>query len=73
MTLAAGTGDDAVVGKGLDDEYDLGKFAQPFVERLIDKVKYGGDSTQKAFGVFGKATGLNVEDVRPPAPLAFGV
>jgi len=51
------------IGKGLDEDYDLGKFAQPFVERLIDKVKYGGSSGAKSLGILGKATGLNAEDV----------
>jgi len=51
------------IGKGLDDKYDLGKFAQPFVERLVDRAKYGGDSTKKSLSIFSKATGLNAEDV----------
>jgi len=51
------------IGKGLDEDYDLGEFAQPFVTKLIDKVKYGGDNSKKSLAVFGKATGLNAEDV----------
>jgi len=51
------------IGKGLDEDYDLGEFAQPFVTKLIDKVKYGGDGLKKSTAVFGKATGLNAEDV----------
>ena len=51
------------IGKGLDDGYDLGKFAQPFVERLVDRAKYGGDSTVKSLSILSKATGLNAEDV----------
>ena len=100
------------IGKGLDEDYDLGGFAQPFVERLIEKLKYppaapkslrpsprdsphprrgvaatrlrglyprrgvaatrldesslrryGGDNSKKALAIFGKATGLNAEDV----------
>jgi len=39
----------------LDEDYDLGGFAQPFVERLIEKLKYGGDNSKKALAVFGKA------------------
>merc|ERR1712216_46563 len=51
------------IGKGLDEDCDLGEFAQPFVTKLIDKVKYGGDGLKKSTAVFGKATGLNAEDV----------
>merc|ERR1712147_347206 len=42
------------IGKGLDDEYDLGKFAQPFIENLLDKVKYGGDDLAKQLSIAGK-------------------
>ena len=41
------------IGKGLDEDYDLGEFAQPFVTKLIDKVKYGGDGL-KSTAVFGR-------------------
>ena len=51
------------IGKGLDEDYDLGEFAQPFVTKLIDRVKYGGDGLEEVHAVFGKATGLNAEDV----------
>ena len=33
------------------------------VERLVDRAKYGGDSTKKSLSIFSKATGLNAEDV----------
>ena len=65
------------IGKGLDDGYDLGEFAQPFVERLIDRVKYGGDETRKALSIFSKATGLNAADVntalQSPRKVAYRV
>jgi len=51
------------IGKGLDAGYDLGGFAQPFVERLIDRVKYRGSSSAKTLSILGKATGLNTEDI----------
>merc|ERR1711903_357167 len=41
------------IGKGLDEDYDLGEFAQPFVTKLIDKVKYGGDNSKKSLAVVG--------------------
>ena len=51
------------IGKGLDEDYDLGEFAQPFVTKLIDKVKYKGDNSKKWLTTLGKATGLNEDDV----------
>lgn len=51
------------IGKGLSEDYDLGKFAQPFIENLIDRTKYGGGGLAKTFGIAGQATGLNPVDL----------
>lgn len=44
------------IGKGLDGDYDFGKLAQPFIERLT------ADETTPLQRL-GSATGLNAEDV----------
>ena len=48
------------IGKALDPDYDLAKFAQPFISSLTD-----ADQTelQKVFSRFGSATGLRQEDI----------
>lgn len=51
------------IGKGLDPDYDIGKLAQPFVEKFTDSQKGYKTDTQKNFNIFQKATGLNVEDI----------
>ena len=50
------------IGKGLSPTYDIGKLAQPFIEKFTDVQK---DETQveKSFNVFSKATGLNQDDI----------
>eukprot|EP00238_Polyblepharides_amylifera_P006966 CAMPEP_0196574902 /NCGR_PEP_ID=MMETSP1081-20130531/4506_1 /TAXON_ID=36882 /ORGANISM="Pyramimonas amylifera, Strain CCMP720" /LENGTH=729 /DNA_ID=CAMNT_0041893047 /DNA_START=269 /DNA_END=2458 /DNA_ORIENTATION=+ len=50
------------IGKGLDKDYDLGKLAQPFIEKFTETKKYSSKG-QKFLSQFGKATGLNVKDV----------
>jgi predicted unusual protein kinase regulating ubiquinone biosynthesis (AarF/ABC1/UbiB family) len=51
------------IGKGLDPEYDIGKLAQPFVEKFIEEQKPKQSETQKKFNIFSKATGLNKDDI----------
>jgi predicted unusual protein kinase regulating ubiquinone biosynthesis (AarF/ABC1/UbiB family) len=51
------------IGKGLDPEYDIGKLAQPFIEKFIDTQKGYKSETQKQFNIFSRATGLNKEDI----------
>ena len=48
------------IGKGLDSEYDLTKFAQPFINALTDSDQ---SELQKALGRIGTATGLRQEDI----------
>eukprot|EP00816_Leptocylindrus_hargravesii_P007670 CAMPEP_0196815690 /NCGR_PEP_ID=MMETSP1362-20130617/51262_1 /TAXON_ID=163516 /ORGANISM="Leptocylindrus danicus, Strain CCMP1856" /LENGTH=802 /DNA_ID=CAMNT_0042192739 /DNA_START=159 /DNA_END=2567 /DNA_ORIENTATION=+ len=51
------------IGKGLDAEYDIGKLAQPFVEKFTDVQKGYTSEADKNFRVFTKATGLNLPDI----------
>ena len=51
------------IGKGLDKEYDIGKLAQPFVEKFTDTQKGYQSDAEKSFNIFSKATGLNVPDI----------
>lgn len=51
------------IGKGLDENYDIGKLAQPFIEKFTEKNKGYSSQAQKNFSIFKKATGLNREDV----------
>jgi len=51
------------IGKGLDPNYDIGKLAQPFVEKFIDAQKGYKSESEKKFNLFSKATGLNKEDI----------
>jgi len=50
------------IGKGLDPKYDIGKLAQPFVEKFTDSQNYSSPA-QKNFNIFQKATGLNAQDI----------
>jgi predicted unusual protein kinase regulating ubiquinone biosynthesis (AarF/ABC1/UbiB family) len=50
------------IGKGLDKEYDIGKLAQPFIEKFTDGQKYQSKA-EKKLDIFGKATGLNLPDI----------
>ena len=47
------------IGKELDPTFDLGKLAQPFLEKFIDEQKGYGSKFEKNFDTFKKATGLN--------------
>jgi len=51
------------IGKGLDKEYDLGKLAQPFINKFIEGQKGYSSEAAKKFDFFSKITGLNQEDI----------
>lgn len=51
------------IGKGLDESFDIGKLAQPFIEKFTDSQKGYETETQKQFNIFQKATGLNTKDI----------
>jgi len=51
------------IGKGLDKDYDIGKLAQPFIEKFTESQKGYKSQTQKNFNIFAKATGLNTADI----------
>ena len=51
------------IGKELDPDFDIGQFAQPFVERFIDTQKGYSSETDKKLSIFRKATGLNIGDI----------
>lgn len=52
------------IGKGLDKDFDLGKLAQPFVEKLIESSRNNyDDDFAKFLGTTSKATGLNLKDI----------
>ncbi|GAX17221.1 aarF domain-containing kinase [Fistulifera solaris] len=51
------------IGKELDPDFDLGKLAQPFIEKFIDAEKGYASESEKNFSIFQKATGLNKDDI----------
>lgn len=51
------------IGKGLDPSYDIGKLAQPFVEKFTDAQRGYASKFEKNVNIFSKATGLNLKDV----------
>jgi predicted unusual protein kinase regulating ubiquinone biosynthesis (AarF/ABC1/UbiB family) len=51
------------IGKGLDAEYDIGKLAQPFIEKFTDSQKGYSSKAEKNLSIFSKATGLNTDDI----------
>lgn len=51
------------IGKGLDSEYDIGKLAQPFIEKFTDAQKGYSSKAEKNLSIFSKATGLNTQDI----------
>jgi len=51
------------IGKGLDEKFDIGKLAQPFVEKFTDSQKAYETEASKTFSIFRKATGLNTKDI----------
>jgi predicted unusual protein kinase regulating ubiquinone biosynthesis (AarF/ABC1/UbiB family) len=50
------------IGKGLDRNFDIGKLAQPFIEKFTDSQKYSSEA-EKQLSIFSRATGLNPKDV----------
>ena len=50
------------IGKGLSPTYDIGKLAQPFIEKFTE-VQKDETPVEKSFNVFSKATGLNQDDI----------
>eukprot|EP00239_Pterosperma_sp_CCMP1384_P003265 CAMPEP_0197857120 /NCGR_PEP_ID=MMETSP1438-20131217/29897_1 /TAXON_ID=1461541 /ORGANISM="Pterosperma sp., Strain CCMP1384" /LENGTH=803 /DNA_ID=CAMNT_0043472829 /DNA_START=154 /DNA_END=2565 /DNA_ORIENTATION=+ len=50
------------IGKGLDEEFNIGKLAQPFIEVFASTTQYSSEA-QKYVSRFGKLTGLNLKDV----------
>lgn len=63
------------IGKELDPEFDIGKLAQPFVEKFTDSQAGNKTETQKRFDRFKKGTGLNYDDImtalRQPEKIAY--
>lgn len=51
------------IGKELDKDFDIGKLAQPFIEKFIDEQKGYKSEAEKNLDVFKKATGLNLPDI----------
>ena len=51
------------IGKGLDPDYDIGKLAQPFIEKFTAEQKGYTSGAEKSFNLFQKATGLNKDDI----------
>ena len=50
------------IGKGLSDNFDIGKLAQPFIEKFTE-VQKNETPVEKNFNIFSKATGLNQNDI----------
>jgi predicted unusual protein kinase regulating ubiquinone biosynthesis (AarF/ABC1/UbiB family) len=51
------------IGKELDSDFDIGKLAQPFIEKFTDSQKGYKSETEKNLSIFTKATGLNKNDI----------
>jgi predicted unusual protein kinase regulating ubiquinone biosynthesis (AarF/ABC1/UbiB family) len=51
------------IGKGLDKNYDIGKLAQPFIEKFTEDQKGPSTPAEKSFNIFRAATGLNKDDI----------
>jgi len=50
------------IGKGLSDDFDIGKLAQPFITKFTE-VQKNETPTEKNLNIFAKATGLNQADI----------
>jgi predicted unusual protein kinase regulating ubiquinone biosynthesis (AarF/ABC1/UbiB family) len=50
------------IGKGLDEKFEIGKLAQPFIEKFTDSQRYSSEA-EKNLSIFSRATGLNPKDV----------
>jgi len=63
------------IGKGLDEGYEIGKLAQPFIEEFTESQKVYQSEASKKLSIFQKATGLNAKDVdtaiRSPKKIAY--
>jgi len=63
------------IGKGLDEGFEIGKLAQPFIEKFTESQKGYTSEAAKQFNIFQKATGLNPTDVntaiRSPKKIAY--
>lgn len=51
------------IGKELNPDFDLGKLAQPFIEKFTEDEKGFQSEAEKSFNIFQKATGLNSKDI----------
>ena len=51
------------IGKGLDPTFELGKLAQPFIQKFIDEQKGYSSKAEKNLDIFSKVTGLNLPDI----------
>jgi predicted unusual protein kinase regulating ubiquinone biosynthesis (AarF/ABC1/UbiB family) len=51
------------IGKELNSDFDIGKLAQPFVEKFIDAQKGYDSQAEKNLSIFSRATGLNKDDI----------
>jgi predicted unusual protein kinase regulating ubiquinone biosynthesis (AarF/ABC1/UbiB family) len=51
------------IGKELDADYDIGKLAQPFIEKFIETQKGYSSEAEKSLSIFSRATGLNQKDI----------
>ncbi|KAG7356367.1 ABC1 family-domain containing protein [Nitzschia inconspicua] len=62
------------IGKGLDENFEIGTLAQPFIEKFTDSQQYSSEA-EKKFSIFSKATGLNPKDletaVTSPRKIAY--
>lgn len=50
------------IGKGLSDNFDIGKLAQPFITKFTE-VQKNETPAEKNLNIFAKATGLNQADI----------
>ena len=50
------------IGKGLDSGFEIGKLAQPFIEKFTDSQQFKSPAAKK-LSFFQRATGLNTKDV----------
>lgn len=51
------------IGKSLDPDFNIGKMAQPYIEKFSNERQGFSSDTEKKFAIFKKATGLNKKDV----------
>merc|ERR1719491_2284490 len=51
------------IGKGLSPKFDIGKLAQPFIEKFTESQR-NETPAEKNLSFFGKATGLNPTDIQ---------